>query len=87
MGRGQFILIKDVERVGGETFEQFMDLPIGGSKGCPLSVQIFSFSCRFRLIFSQIIGFCPKSRSWRSRLGNPGSSTVTTHAFIKPSGY
>ena len=88
MVRGQFILIKVLEWVGGETLEQFMDVHIGGSKGGPLSVQILSFSCRFREIFGQIVGFCPKNPGVGApRLGNPGSSTVTIHAFIKPPGY
>ena len=89
MVRGQFILVKVLEWVGGETFEQFMDVPIGGSKGAPVSVQILSFSCRFREIFGQIVGFCPKNPGVAPPPGleNPGSSTVTIHAFIKPPGY
>ena len=47
MVRGQFILVKVLEWVGGETFEQFMDVPIGGSKGGPLSVQILHFHADF----------------------------------------
>ena len=48
----------------------------GGNRDmCPLLVQFLSFSCSFRQKSCQIIDFCPKFRSWRPRLGNPGSVT------------
>ena len=85
MGRGQFILIKDVEWVGGETFEQFMDLPIGGRP--PLGPNSFIFMQISANIWSNNRFLPQKSRGWRPRLGNPRSSTVTIHAFIKSPGY
>ena len=48
----------------------------------PLFVQFLSFSGRFRQISYQIIGFCPKFRGWRPRLGNPASATVTSNNEI-----
>ena len=65
MGRGQFILIKDVEWVGGETFEQLMDLPIGGSKS-PNSFIFMQISAN---IWSNNRFLPQKSRGWRPPSG------------------
>ena len=52
-------------------------IPIGGSKGPPLWVQLLSFSRSFQEKNGQIIGLRSHLGSWRllPRLGNPGSAT------------
>ena len=65
----------------GKMYQSHVFRLIGGSKGegirdlHPLSVQFLSVSCIFCQKSCLIIGFWPKSRGWRPRLGNPGSAT------------
>ena len=67
----------------GKMYQSHVFRLIGGSKGegirdlHPLSVQFLSVSCIFCQKSCLIIGFWPKSRGWRPRLGNPGSTTDT----------
>ena len=47
---------------------------IGGS-------NFFHFHAFYGKKLRQIIGFCPKLRGWRPRLGNPGSTTAVLCYF------